>query len=267
MPAVEFLLAFAALGAVVGFVAGLLGVGGGGIAVPVLTALFLAMGREDAVHLALGTSMAAMVVTSFSSMRSHRANGNVVAQLVWLMAPAVILGTFAATFLAARAPARALAVFFACFMGFVALQMFRSARGDADTRGLLPRPALFAGGVGIGAVSALVSIGGGSLTVPFLNWQGVDIRRAIGTSAAIGLPIALAGATGYVLNGLGRTAGEGVVGFVHLPAAALIASTSFFMAPHGARMATRVPVRPLKRIFAVMLLLLALKMLHSVLTH
>lgn len=269
MPDPSFLLAFVALGALVGLVAGLLGVGGGGIAVPVLTALFLAMGRADAVHLALGTSMAAMIVTSFSSMRSHRAHGHVLMPVVAVMAPAVIVGTFAATFLAARAPARALAIFFACFMGFVALQMFRSARTDVGTRPLLPRAGLFAGGLGIGAVSALVSIGGGSLTVPFLNWQGVAIKKAIGTSAAIGLPIAIAGTVGYVANGLGRpTSGEaGVVGFVHLPAAVLIASTSFFMAPVGARLASRVPVRALKRVFAGALVLLALKMLHSVLTH
>lgn len=267
MPDPVFLLAFAALGAVVGFVAGLLGVGGGGIAVPVLTALFLAMGRGDAVHLALGTSMAAMIVTSFSSMRSHRAHGNVRGSLVAVMAPAVILGTFAATFVAARAPARALAVFFAGFMAFVAWRMFRAARSDAPARALLPRPLLFAGGAGIGAVSALVSIGGGSLTVPFLGWQGVDIRKAIGTSAAIGFPIAIAGTLGYVLNGLGRVESGtgGVIGFVHVPAAVLIASTSFFLVPVGARMANRIPVVPLKRIFACVLMLLALKMLHSVL--
>ena len=200
-------------------------------------------------------------------MRSHRAHGNVLGPVVAVMAPAVILGTFAATFLAARAPARALAVFFAAFMGLVALQMFRSAASRAGGRPMLPRAGLFAGGLGIGAVSALVSIGGGSLTVPFLNWQGVDIKKAIGTSAAIGLPIAIAGTVGYAWNGLGRgTASEpGSIGLVHLPAAVLMSSTSFFLAPVGARMANRLPVARLKRIFGVLVLVLALKMVHWVL--
>ncbi|MDO5653883.1 MAG: sulfite exporter TauE/SafE family protein [Brachymonas sp.] len=271
MPPIEYLLLFAALGCVVGFMAGLLGIGGGGIAVPSLTALFLSMGvaKGEVVHLALGTSMAAMIVTAFSSMRSHSKRGNVLVPIVKALAPGIIVGTFAATFLAAKLPARALAIFFAAFMAFAAFQMFRGTPPGDGSRQLLPAPWLFGGGLLIGAVSALVSIGGGSLTVPFLNWQSVDIRKAIGTSSAVGFPIAIAGTVGYAINGA-MAAGQAssqplTAGFVYLPAALLLASGSFFMAPVGATVAQKMQVAPLKRLFGLLLLGLSLRMLFSVL--
>jgi uncharacterized membrane protein YfcA len=271
MPPIQFLFLFAALGCVVGFAAGLLGIGGGGIAVPALTALFMAMGlpRGEVVHLALGTSMAAMIVTAFSSMRSHYRRGNVIVLVVRALAPGIIIGTFAATFVASQLGSRALALFFAAFMAFASMQMLWGLGRRKGTRPLLPAAGLFGSGVVIGAISALVSIGGGSLTVPFLHWQSVDIKKAIGTSSAVGFPIAVAGTLGYAINGILAESGGSqlalTAGFVYLPAALLLACGSYFLAPVGAAVAQKLNVVPLKRIFGLLLLGLSLKMLFSVL--
>ncbi len=264
---IEWLLAYLALGAFVGFFAGLLGVGGGGIMVPLLTTMFAAQGfpHEHIVHLALGTSMAAIVLTAISSLRAHHAHGAVRWDIVKGIAPGVLLGTFAGTFIASAVPNRPLAIFFACFMAYVSLQMVLNVKPKPSRE--LPGPAGLAGvGGGIGIVSALVAIGGGSLSVPFMTWCNVKMQNAIGTSAAIGLPIALAGAAGYLINGWG-SAGlpEWSLGYVFVPALVLISAVSFFTAPVGARLAHRLPVAILKKIFAGVLILLSAKMLHTVL--
>ena len=263
---VEWILAFLVLGSFVGFMAGLLGIGGGGIMVPVLTTMFLVQGIpvEQVVHLALGTSMASIIVTSFSSLRAHHSKGGVIWKVVKGMAPGIILGTFLATFLASYMSSAHLAMFFAAFMAYVSLQMFLNKK-PKPSRELAGNFGLFSAGSGIGAISALVSIGGGALTVPFLIWQNVDVKKAIGTSAAIGLPISLAGTLGYLINGWSSTNAETYTfGFVYLPAVLLISATSFFTAPVGARAAHALPVSTLKKVFAVLLILLSLKMLSSV---
>ena len=263
---VEWILAFLLLGSVVGFMAGLLGIGGGGIMVPVLTTIFLIQGIpvEQVVHLALGTSMASIIVTSFSSLRAHHFRGGVIWKVVKGMAPGIILGTFLATFLASYMSSAHLAMFFAVFMAYVSLQMFLNKK-PKPSRELVSHFGLFSAGSFIGAVSALVSIGGGSLTVPFLVWQNIDVKKAIGTSAAIGLPISLAGTLGYLINGCASTIVETYTfGFVYLPAVLLISATSYFAAPFGARAAHALPVSILKKVFAVLLMLLSVKMLTSV---
>ncbi len=262
----EWLLAFLGLGVFVGFMAGLLGVGGGTLMVPVLTGLFLAQGMpvEHVVHIALGTSMASIILTSISSLRAHHARGGVLWPLVRTLSPGIVVGTFGATFLAAQLNSVALALVFAVFMGYAALQLILD-RKPPPTRELPGTAGLLAAGTGIGGISAMVSIGGGSLTVPYLTWHNVDIRKAIGTSAAVGLPISVAGTLGYLVNGLGAPVGQDwVVGFVHWPAVIAISLTSVFIAPLGARTAHWLPVRPLKRIFAIVLLLLVARMLYSV---
>lgn len=262
----EWIAAFLILGLVVGFMAGLLGIGGGGIMVPVLTSIFLAQGLqvENVVHLALGTSMASIVFTSFASMRAHHKKGAVEWGIVKLMAPGVVLGTFLATFIAAWMHSSHLAIFFAIFMGYVSFQMARDKK-PKHGRKLLGAPALFGGGSFIGAISALVSIGGGSLTVPFLVWQNVDLKRAIATSAAIGFPLSIAGTLGYIINGfMHPNSMEFATGFVYLPAVFLISIVSYFTAPLGASLAHKLPVKKLKKIFALLLLILSLKMLFSV---
>ncbi|KAB2967086.1 sulfite exporter TauE/SafE family protein [Zoogloea sp.] len=265
---IEWLVAYLALGAFVGFFAGLLGVGGGGIMVPILTTLFAAQGvpREHLVHLALGTSMAAIVVTSVASLRAHHKHGAVRWDIVRGVAPGVLLGTFGGTFIASRVPTTPLAIFFGCFMAYVALQMILNVKPKPSRE--LPAGAGLAGvGAAIGVISALVAIGGGSLSVPFMTWCNVKMQNAIGTSAAIGLPIAVAGAVGYLINGWGSGGlPEWSAGYVYLPALVLLSALSSFTAPIGARLAHKLPVATLKKIFAGVLVLLSTKMLHTVLS-
>lgn len=265
---IEWLVAYLALGAFVGFFAGLLGVGGGGIMVPILTTLFAAQGvpREHLVHLALGTSMAAIVVTSVASLRAHHKHGAVRWDIVRGVAPGVLLGTFGGTFIASRVPTTPLAIFFGCFMAYVALQMILNVKPKPSRE--LPGTAGLAGVGGvIGVISALVAIGGGSLSVPFMTWCNVKMQNAIGTSAAIGLPIAVAGAVGYLINGWGSGGlPEWSAGYVYLPALILLSALSSFTAPIGARLAHKLPVATLKKIFAGVLVLLSTKMLHTVLS-
>lgn len=255
------------LGAFVGFMAGLLGVGGGGIMVPVLTTIFMYQGIADekVVHLALGTSMASIIVTSLASARAHNAKQAVLWNIVKIMSLGVMLGTFFATFAVVNASPVYLALFFSLFMAYVASQMFLNRQPKANRR-LAGTGALLFAGTGIGAISALVSIGGGSLTVPFLVWQNVDVKKAIGTSAAIGFPISVAGTAGYVINGWTVASGiEHAFGFVYIPAVLLISAASFITVPYGAHVAHKLPVASLKKVFAVLLVLLSLKMLFSVL--
>lgn len=265
---VELILVFLTLGAFVGFMAGLLGIGGGGILVPVLTTIFIHQGfaMDNVVHIALGTSMACIMVTSFSSLRAHHANGAVIWHLVKMMVPAIVLGTFLATFIAAQISSKGLAIFFSVFMAYVASQMFRSKKIHASGTGA-GKAELGLVAFGIGAISALVSIGGGSLTVPYLTWRSIDIRKAIGTSAALGFPIAITGTLGYLINGIaaGGTNPEYTLGFVYLPAVLLVTIPSFFTAPIGVRLTQTLPVRTLKKIFGVLLLVLSVKMLVSLL--
>jgi uncharacterized protein len=264
---IGWILSFLLLGSFVGFLAGLLGVGGGGIMVPVLTTLFLYQGvpAVNVIHLALGTSMASIIVTSISSLRAHNTEGAVLWQVVKIMSPGIVLGTFLATFIAAIASSFYLAIFFSLFMAFVSLQMFFNKKPKPN-RELAGNGGLLLCGSGIGAVSALVSTGGGSLTVPYLIWQNVDVKKAVGTSAAIGLPIAVSGTAGYVITGWSATSlGNHTLGFVYLPAVLFISITSFITAPFGAKLAHRLPVATLRKLFALLLIILSIKMLFSVL--
>lgn len=157
-----------------------------------------------------------------------------------------------------------LAVFFACFLVFVSIQMFLNKK-PKPSRSIPGFMGLFSAGTGIGGFSALVSIGGGTLTVPYLTWHNVDVKQAIGTSAAIGLPISLAGTVGYLINGWSVDInGWLIFGFVNLPAVVLISALSFTTAPLGAKLAHSLPVPVLKKGFAVLLLVLAARMLMSV---
>lgn len=262
-----WLVGYLALGAVAGFFAGLLGVGGGAIMVPVLALMFAAQGFPAAhlMHLALGTSMAAIVFTSISSLRAHHQHGAVQWPIVRAIAPGILLGTFAGAQLASRIPTRPLAIFFTAFMSYVAFQMLANIKPKPSRQ--LPGPVgMFAVGGGIGAVSALVAIGGGSLSVPFMTWCNVKMHHAIGTSAAIGLPIALAGTAGYLVGGAGATElPPGGFGYIYLPALAACVVMSMLTAPLGAKAAHKLPVATLKKIFAGVILLLLAKMVHGLL--
>jgi len=264
VPFFEPALAYLALGCVAGFFAGLLGVGGGIIVVPVLSLLFALQGLPGdlVLPLALGTSLATILFTSVSSLRAHDRHHAVLWPVVRRFTPGILVGTGLGTLLAARVSAHALSVFFVGFMLFVAFQMLANVRPQ-PSRGLPGAAGLAGAGVVIGALSSLVAIGGGALTVPFLVWCNVRPHQAIGTSAAVGFPIALGGTVGFVLNGLARpNLPAHAAGFVFLPALAWILAASLLAAPLGARLAHRLPVIVLKRVFAGLLLLLAAHMLY-----
>ncbi|BCL76961.1 UPF0721 transmembrane protein [Jeongeupia sp. HS-3] len=259
------LFACLALGLVAGLLAGLLGVGGGLVIVPGLLFVFHLIGLPEAhqQHLALGTSLATIVFTSIASFRAHAAHGAVRWPVFRSIAPGIVIGTFVGAQLAGLFSGIALKWFFVVFAYLVGAQMLadfkpKPSRGLPGTLGM--------GGVGtvIGAVSSWVGIGGGSLSVPFMTLCNVPVREAIGTSAAIGLPIAAAGALGYVVSGWGAfELPAGSAGFVYLPALAGIVIASFPMAKVGARLAHRLPVAVLKKCFAALLIVLATKMLIS----
>ena len=267
----DFILHLVLLGCVVGFMAGLLGIGGGGIMVPVLTGLFLAQGVAPAhvVHLALGTSMASIIMTSLSSSLAHYRHKNINWFVVKGFSPGVVLGAFVMTFIAAQLNALYLVTIFTVFMAYVAAQMFLNKK-PSPSRNMPSGKGLFFAGSGVGGISSLVSIGGGSLTVPYLLWHNIDIKKAIATSAAIGLPISVAGSLGYLINGYllqsGGAQGASLdysIGFIYLPAVLLISVCSFFTAPLGAKLVQRLPVPLLKKIFALLLFSLSVKMFYS----
>jgi uncharacterized membrane protein YfcA len=195
--ALGVLAGYVGLGLAVGFVAGLLGVGGGLIIVPVLIVMLHAQGLAAGLEpqLALGTSLASILFTSLSSVRAHHRHGAVEWPLLARITPGVVLGTLAGALAAARVPALTLKIIFIVFLFYAALQMWLDFR-PAPHRGLPGRAGMTLAGAVIGAVSSWVGIGGGTLSVPFMLWHNRPLHRAIATSAAIGFPIALAGAAG-----------------------------------------------------------------------
>jgi len=261
----EWWVAYLAIGAAVGFLAGLLGIGGGMVMVPMLVFVFTAKGFPAAhmMHLALATSMATIVFTSLTSVYAHHRHAAVDWAVARAMAPGIVAGALAATLAAGLVPTRPLAIFFTGFMFFAAAQMFFEVK-PKPSRQLPGAVGLFGAGALIGGLSSVLAAGGAFLSIPFLARCNLPLKRAIGTAAANGFPIALAGTAGYVLNGL-RVEGlpEGSLGYVHLPALLLIVAASMPLAPVGARLAHRLPVRRLRVLFALLLLGLALRMLAN----
>lgn len=256
-------------GAVTGVVAGLLGVGGGLIVVPVLSSLFELqhLPTEATLHMALGTSLGTIIFTSLSSTRAHHRRGTVDWSIVKRITPGILLGSFLGGWFAARMGTSVLKAVFAVFLLVVAFQMI-SGKKPRPTR-VLPRTiGTTSAGALIGVISGLVGIGGGSMSVPFLVWCNVEVRRAVGSSAAIGFPIAVAGVLSYMLNGLGVSTGvPHTFGYVHLPALAGVALASTLTAPIGARLASTLEPARIKRGFAGLLIVVSVKMLWSVLAR
>lgn len=257
-------LLYLALGAFAGVLAGLLGVGGGLVIVPMLTFIFTAqqMPAEHILHLALGTSLASIMFTSISSLRAHHGRGAVDWTVVRRITPGILIGTFSGSWVAAQLSTGMLKAFFVIFSYYVATQMLLDIRPHPH-RQLPGRAAMFAVGGMIGGVSSLVGIGGGSMSVPFLVWCNIAMHSAIGTSAAIGFPIALAGAAGYVANGLSASLPAYTLGFVYLPALLGVSVASMLTAPLGARLAHSLPISGLKKIFALLLIVMGTKLLLS----
>jgi uncharacterized membrane protein YfcA len=261
----QWWLAYLAIGLAVGFFAGLLGIGGGAVMVPMLVFVFTAQGlpQDHIMHIALGTAMATIMFTSISSMRAHHAHGAVDWRIARAIAPGILAGSFCAALAAGLISRRPLAVMFTALVFYAATQILFDLRPKESRE--LPGPAgLFSAGAVIGAVSSLLAAGGAFLCIPFLAWCSVPLRRAIGTAAAVGLPIAAAGTLGYLLQGL-RVEGlpSPSLGYVYLPALGLVVVTSMLAAPLGARVAHRLPVKRLRIVFALVLYALAIHMLTT----
>jgi len=259
----SIILTYLGVGAAVGILAGLLGVGGGLIIVPmvVFTLAWQGAPSQHLMHLALGTSLASIIFTSVSSFWAHHQRGAVHWTVVRRIVLGILLGTFLGSCLASRMSTNLLKGVFVVFLYYMAFQMLSNMK-PKPTRGLPGPLGMFGVGNGIGAVSSLVGIGGGSLSVPFMVWCNMTVHDAIGTSAAIGFPIAIAGALGYIVNGLHVPDLPAYsLGYVYLPALAGIVGASVLTAPLGVRLAHSLPVAGLKRIFAVLLLVMGTKML------
>ncbi len=252
------LLLYLLVGGCAGLLAGLFGIGGGLIVVPALVFSFGLQGVSPAVltHMAVGTSLATIVITSISSVRAHHALGAVNWPVVLRMAPGIALGVWLGAMVAAGLSGPILQLIIGLFAWAVAAQMGFGLK-PKPSREVPGAPVLLAVGGGIGWASALFGIGGGSLTVPFLSWCNVSMQRAVATSAACGLPIALVGALANVVEGWGRPELPALSsGFVYWPAMLGIALASAPAAKVGARLAHRWPAERLKKMFALLLLLI-----------
>lgn len=258
-------LTYPLLGIFGGFVAGLFGVGGGLTLVPFMYMLFVAQNfpPEHLMHLALGTSMATIVFTSISSMRAHHSHGAVRWDIVRTMAPGLVLGTFGGSLVAGQVPTGPMTAIFVVIVYYASAQMMLDFKPHAHRQ--MPNAlGRFVAGSVIGVISSLVAAGGGFLSVPFMLFCNVAIHNAVGTSSALGFPIAVAGAVGYIVAGLNDSGLPAyTLGYIYLPAFFGIVVMSISMAPVGARLAHKLPVKQLKRAFGGFLALLATKMLHS----
>lgn len=267
MTMIPVVLIYLAVGAVAGVLAGLLGVGGGLVIVPmmVLALTWQEVPSEHLMHLALGTSLASIIFTSVSSFLAHHRRGAVQWQVVRHIVVGILLGTFLGATVASRLSTNVLKAIFVVFLYYMAVQFLLDRKPKAG-RTLPGLWGMFGVGLVIGIVSAFVGIGGGTLSVPFMIYCNLPVHTAIGTSAAIGFPIAIAGAVGYLVNGLGAAnLPPWSLGYVYLPALAGIVGCSVLTAPLGARLAHSLPVGHLKRVFAVLLLVMGTKLLTDLL--
>lgn len=249
-------------GLAAGFLAGLLGIGGGLVLVPVLALLFDWQGFPEPVimPLALGTSLATIAFTSVASVRVHHAQGAVDWRTLWRMTPGIVAGALGCTALAAQLSPSALKLVFAVYAGIAATQLVFNAQPPAS-RQLPGAGGLAAAGGMVGGFAVLAGVGGAVTSIPFLVWCNVPARTAIGTASAIGLPVAVAGSLGYIAFGLTTDLPPASFGFVHMPALAVIAVATLFAAPAGARASHRLPVPVLRKALATALYIVALRSL------
>ena len=255
-----FLIAqLALLGLCTGFLAGLLGLGGGMLMVPFVTFILGSQGYPEqySVKMAVATSLATICFTSLASVRAHHRRGAVLWRVVRLLAPGIVLGSLLGAQAAVALPTKVLSVLFALFVAFSATQIFLD-RKPKPTRTLPGRLASFGMGGVIGMLSSLVGAGGAFISVPFMTWCNIKIHDAVGTSSALGFPIALAGTLGYIWAGQDMPhMPAGSFGYLYLPGLLVISAASVITAPLGARTAHRMDIRPLKKVFAGALYMLA----------
>lgn len=247
------------LGLVTGFLAGLLGIGGGMLMVPFLSIILTAKGfpAEHVVKMAVATSLATICFTSLSSVRAHHQRGAVLWPVALTLAPGILVGSMLGAQIAVALPGKILSVFFAVFVAFSATQMFLN-RKPKPSRVLPDKLGMFGVGGLIGALSSMVGAGGAFISVPFMTWSNVTIHNAVATSAALGFPIALAGTLSYVWAGWGLPQmPSGAMGYLYLPGVIIISTASMSTAPWGARTAHRIDIAPLKKVFASVLYVIA----------
>ena len=251
------------LGLFAGGLAGLLGVGGGLVIVPVLSLLFVWQGIDPAsvMQLAIGTSLATIVFTSLSSVYAHQRRGAVDWSIMLQLTAGIVPGAWSGGALAAWLGGPLLAMLFGLFEIMVAVQMLLGRAPSAQRRFPGASRNVLAG-LGIGTVSSVLGIGGGTLTVPWLVWHNVDVRRAVATSAACGLPIAVAGALGFLVAGLNQPGlPAGSTGYLYWPVVVAVTAASVLSAPLGARLAHRIERHRLKAVFGVFIGVLGFVML------
>ncbi len=251
------------LGSFTGFLAGLLGVGGGMLMVPFITLLLSSKGvpAQYGVKMAIATSLATICFTSIASVRAHHQRGTVLWPVAKLLAPGIVLGSLLGAQIAKALPAQLLAALFALFVSFSAAQILIDRKPKPSHQ--LPGTSgmLAAGGV-IGLLASLLGAGGAFVSVPFMTWCNIKIHNAVATSAALGFPIALAGTVGYVIAGWSlHGMPYGSIGFIYLPALVTVSIASVVAAPFGARTAHAMEVRKLRRLFACLLFGLAAYMI------
>lgn len=245
-----------ALGGITGFLAGLLGIGGGFMLVPVMTWLLTKQqaAPETIVHVAIASALATICFTSLSSVLAHHRRGNVLWPVAMRLAPGILLGSYLGAWITSQLPGRVVLVLFAGFMYLSALQMWRGKK-PKPTRTLPGPTGVLAAGSGIGMLAGMTGTGGAFVSVPFMVWCNVPPLKAVATSASFGFPIALAGTLSYAINGWGIDTGLAwTLGYVYLPGVLLISVASVLGAPFGARVAARSSTDQLKRVFAVFLL-------------
>jgi uncharacterized protein len=246
------------LGSCTGFLAGLLGLGGGMLMVPFISMILSAKGfpAEYTIKMAVATSLATICFTSLSSVRAHQRRGAVLWPLVRVLAPGILLGSLLGAQVAVAMPGRTLAILFALFVGYSATQMLLD-RKPKPSRTVPGSVGTFGMGTVIGGLSAVVGAGGAFVSVPFMTWCNIKIHHAVGTSSALGFPIALAGTLGYLWAGQSLPpmppGATGSWGYLYLPGLLLASLASVFTAPLGARLAHGMDIRPLKKAFAVAL--------------
>ncbi len=256
-------LLFPLLGVVAGILAGLLGIGGGLVLVAALAWLLPLFGvpQDAAMHAALASSLASIVLTAASSARAHARRGSVLWPTVAWMVPGLLLGAWLGSGLAVALDDGVLRWIVAVYCLVAAWQIgFGRTRAPADgTEVTAPRGwRMSLAGGGIGALSAVVGIGGGSMTVPLLVWRGVKPVRAVGTSSACGVAIGLSSALGYAMHAPAGALPAHAIGYVYLPAAIGVALASVLSAPWGTRLAHRLSGEALRKVFALFLLLVGL---------
>ncbi len=256
---VTLILELALLGLCTGFLAGLLGLGGGMMMVPFLTIILSARAypQQHVIKMAVATSLATICFTSLASLRAHHRRGAVRWEIVRTLAPGILLGAFLGSQVASAMPSNILGYCFAVFVAFTATQLFVN-RKPKPSRALPGRAGLFGVGSLIGAVSSLVGAGGAFISVPFMTWCNVAMHNAIATSAALGFPIAFAGTIGYLVAGWSLPQmPAGALGYLYWPGFLVLSAASMITAPVGARVAHSMEVAPLKRVFAFVLYALA----------